>query len=82
MVGDYETMIDKVMYYMAHVTAERTRKINKRVKRTCQINETFDLKLLTLTKMYRVMQGVSLLRRVPRKKPKQESELESLESAE
>ena len=39
MSGDYETMIDKVMYYLAQVHAEKKKKRTKQTKQTRRIME-------------------------------------------
>ena len=87
MSGDYETMIDKVMYYLAQVQAEKKRKRSQRSKRTRQIME----------RNFKVEASDSEQEDVPddarsskskaskkssmkKSKPKQESDLDSLES--
>ena len=87
MAGDYDTMIDKVIYYLAQTAAEKKKKRDRRTKRTRQIMErNFQVKASDSEQEDVPDDARSQKSKASKKssmkksKPKQESDLESLES--
>ena len=87
MIGDYDTMIDKVMYYLAQTAAEKSKKKQRRTKRTRQIIEqnfrveASDSEQEDVPDDARSSKSKSSKKSTTRKsKTKEESDLESLES--
>ena len=87
MAGDYETMIDKLMYYLAQTAAEKKKKRDRRTKRTRQIMERNFRAEASDSEQEDVPDDArSQKSKAPKKsstkksKPKQESDFDSLES--